>query len=263
MRPHFGDPSVGAVAGNVKVGNRTGLLGNLQALEYVTSLNLDRRAQAALNVVAVVPGAAGAFRRVAVLEAGGYPTATLVEDMDLTVTMLRAGWRIPYEPRAVAHTEAPGCVLDVLRQRRRWAFGTLQVVAKHSPSMLDPDAGRVGLIGLPWMVLSQVVLPVVGPLLDLYLVYLLVTGRWTTVALVLGIGIAIDMAVAGAAVMMEGSDRRLLLLTPLLRIMWRPLQLAAVVVSMHRWVHGATESWRRVRRFNTVPAAPLSGTSAA
>ena len=85
--PHFADPTVGAVAGNVKVGNRRYLLARLQALEYIVSLNLDRRAQAQLNVMSVVPGAAGAFRRRALLDAGGYPTDTLVEDADLTFTL--------------------------------------------------------------------------------------------------------------------------------------------------------------------------------
>ncbi|HLJ08273.1 MAG TPA: polysaccharide deacetylase family protein, partial [Acidimicrobiia bacterium] len=107
IAPHFADPAVGAVAGNVKVGNRRSFLARLQALEYIVSLNLDRRAQAQLNVMSVVPGAAGAFRRRALLDAGGYPTDTLVEDADLTFTLLAAGWRIPYESAAVAWTEAP------------------------------------------------------------------------------------------------------------------------------------------------------------
>jgi len=214
-------------------------------------------------VVAVVPGAAGAFRRAAVMRAGGYPTDTLVEDMDLTVTLLRAGWRIPYEPAALARTEAPERVRDVLRQRRRWAFGTLQVAAKHARAVLDPDAGRVGLIGLPWMVLSQVVLPLAGPLIDLYLLWLLVSGRWPTALLVMGVGAAIDLAVVGMAVWMEHEDPFFLLLTPMVRLVWRPLQLAAVVLSVHRWVHGATESWRKVRRYNTVPFAVLAKPSAA
>jgi cellulose synthase/poly-beta-1,6-N-acetylglucosamine synthase-like glycosyltransferase/peptidoglycan/xylan/chitin deacetylase (PgdA/CDA1 family) len=254
MLPHFADPAVGAVAGNVKVGNRRKLLGHLQAIEYIVSLNLDRRAQASLDVVTVVPGAAGAFRRRALIDVGGYPTDTLVEDMDLTVTLLRAGWRIPYEPRAHARTEAPERAGDVLRQRRRWAFGTLQVVAKHAGCLFDPDANRVGLIGLPWMVLSQVVLPLSGPLIDAFLLYLLLVGQWFTVLLVLGVGVVMDAAVVSLAILLDGEDIRYLFLTPLVRIVWRPIQLAAVVLSVHRWVHGSTETWRKVRRYNTVPA---------
>jgi len=261
--PHFDNPSVGAVAGNVKVGNRRTLLARLQALEYVTSLNLDRRAQAAAGVVAVVPGAAGAFRRRALVDVGGYPTQTLVEDMDLTFMLLCAGWRVPYEPRAVARTEAPERARDVLAQRRRWAFGTLQVVAKHWDRMLDPDAHRVGLLGLPWMVLCQVILPLLAPLIDLYLLYLLIVGQWATVALVLGIGLAVDLFVVGLATLLDGEDLRALALTPLMRVVWRPLQLAAVLLSVNRWVHASSETWRRVRRSNTVPVVEIARSRAA
>ncbi|MBV8980261.1 MAG: glycosyltransferase [Acidimicrobiia bacterium] len=255
---HFADPAVGAVAGNVKVGNRQGLLGRLQALEYIASLNLDRRAQAALNVVAVVPGAAGAFRRSALMEAGGYPTDTLVEDMDLTVSLLRAGWRIPYEPAAVAYTEAPESMRHVLRQRRRWSFGTLQVVAKHGDAFLDPRSGRVGLVALPWLVLTQVLLPLTGPFMDAYVLYLLVARQWETAALMALAAIAIDAAVMVMAVLMDGERKRDLALVPLVRVVWRPLQLAAVVLSVHRWLHGLSDSWRRVPRYNTVPAPALA-----
>src|SRR5262249_43625748 len=56
---HFADSSVGAVAGNVKVGNRVNLLTRWQALEYITSQNLDRRAYGLLNAIIVCPGAVG------------------------------------------------------------------------------------------------------------------------------------------------------------------------------------------------------------
>ena len=71
---HFVNPQVGAVAGNAKVGNRLNLLTNWQALEYITSQNLDRRAFALLNCIAVVPGAVGAWRRELVIRAGDLQT---------------------------------------------------------------------------------------------------------------------------------------------------------------------------------------------
>ncbi len=67
---HFANPQVGAVAGNAKVGNRTNLLTCWQALEYITSQNLDRRAFDVLNCITVVPGAVGAWRR-ELMERGG------------------------------------------------------------------------------------------------------------------------------------------------------------------------------------------------
>ncbi|MCA1842524.1 MAG: glycosyltransferase, partial [Actinobacteria bacterium] len=104
IAPHFADPEVGAVAGNIKVGNRRSILARLQALEYIVSLDIDRRTQDELGVIAVVPGAASAFRKAALIDVGGYPDDTLVEDADLTVALLRGGWRLHYEPAALAYT---------------------------------------------------------------------------------------------------------------------------------------------------------------
>src|SRR5439155_23254507 len=94
---HFADSKVGAVAGNVKVGNRINPLTYWQSIEYVTSQNLDRRAYAVLNSVSVVPGAVGAWRREAILQAGGYTSDTMAEDMDLTWRIRRIGWRVETE----------------------------------------------------------------------------------------------------------------------------------------------------------------------
>ncbi len=63
---HFNDDRVGAVAGNVKVGNRRNLLTRIQAIEYITAQNLDRRAFEVLNGIMVVPGSIGAWRTEAV-----------------------------------------------------------------------------------------------------------------------------------------------------------------------------------------------------
>jgi len=252
VAPHFADPSVGAVAGNVKVGNRRTLLARLQALEYIVSLDLDRRTQDVLGVVAVVPGAAGAFRRAALVDVGGFPAETLVEDADLTIALLRGRWRIHYEPAALSWTEAPETVGDVLRQRRRWAYGNVEVLAKHAPSLLRRSEGRVGVLGLPWMLLSQVFLPLSGPLSDAFLLYLLAVGRFGPAAAVLLVSLALDVAVTAAIVVAEKEDRRLLAAVPLQRLLWRPLTMLAVAGSSVRWVTGERVRWRRVRRRNSV-----------
>ncbi len=83
----LGDASVGAVSGNTKVGNRGGLLGRWQHIEYVTGFNLDRRMYEVLQCTPTVPGAIGAFRRDALEEVGGVPGDTLAEDTDLTLAI--------------------------------------------------------------------------------------------------------------------------------------------------------------------------------
>src|SRR5437764_6509794 len=114
------DPAVGAVSGNAKVANRGGLLGRWQHLEYVIGFNLDRRMFDLGRCMPTVPGAIGAFRRHALRYVGGVSAQTLAEDTDLTMAVSRAGWRVAYQPDAIAWTEAPGTVRPLWRQRYRW-----------------------------------------------------------------------------------------------------------------------------------------------
>ena len=164
---HFSDPQVGAVAGNVKVGNRSRWLTRWQALEYITSQNMEKRAFDLLNCITVVPGALGAWRRTAVEAAGGITADTVAEDADLTIAIRRLGWRISYDEEAIAWTEAPETAGVLIRQRFRWTFGTLQSFWKHKDTLFRPKYGTLGWIALPNIFFFQVLLPLISPVIDL------------------------------------------------------------------------------------------------
>src|SRR5262249_14056228 len=173
----FVDPAVGAVAGNAKVGNRINVITRWQALEYVTSQNLERRALATLGCITVVPGAIGAWRREALLKLGGFPSDTLAEDQDLTISLLKRGYKVLYDSTAIAWTEAPDTVSGLIKQRFRWAFGTLQCLWKHRDVTLRPRYGSLGLIAVPQTWLFQFLFSMIAPLVDfIFLWSLLVSG---------------------------------------------------------------------------------------
>jgi cellulose synthase/poly-beta-1,6-N-acetylglucosamine synthase-like glycosyltransferase/spore germination protein YaaH/peptidoglycan/xylan/chitin deacetylase (PgdA/CDA1 family) len=163
--PHFLNPKVGAVAGNAKVGNRVNLWTRWQALEYITSQNFERRALDVLGAVSVVPGAIGAWRVSAVKESGGYHHDTVAEDADLTMSLLRRGYKVQYEDMALAYTEAPTNANGLMRQRFRWSFGILQAVWKHSG--VFARKGVLGFIALPNILIFQILLPLVSPFIDI------------------------------------------------------------------------------------------------
>jgi cellulose synthase/poly-beta-1,6-N-acetylglucosamine synthase-like glycosyltransferase/peptidoglycan/xylan/chitin deacetylase (PgdA/CDA1 family)/spore germination protein YaaH len=162
--PHFEDSRIGAMAGNAKVGNRVNLWTRWQALEYITSQNFERRALDLFHVVTVVPGAIGAWRTEPVRQAGGYPMNTVAEDADLTMNLLEQGWRVEYEDRSLAFTEAPVNARGLMRQRFRWSFGILQAVWKHKAAFIRNKA--MGLFALPNIVIFQMFLPLVSPFID-------------------------------------------------------------------------------------------------
>ena len=163
--PHFLNPKVAAVAGNAKVGNRVNLWTRWQALEYITSQNFERRALNTMGAVSVVPGAIGAWRTTAVREAGGYHVDTVAEDADLTMALLRNGYRVEYEDMALAFTEAPTSASALMRQRFRWSFGILQAVFKHKG--VFARKGALGFVALPNILIFQILLPLVSPFIDL------------------------------------------------------------------------------------------------
>jgi cellulose synthase/poly-beta-1,6-N-acetylglucosamine synthase-like glycosyltransferase len=159
---HFGNPSVGAVAGNVKVENRGSIVTKLQALEYIEGLNMPRRAQGFIAAVNIVPGPVGLFRREALEEIGGYDEDTFAEDADLTLKMMSAGWRVEYEDQAIAWSEAPETWRDLTQQRYRWTRGILQAIRKRKGIFLRPfpdfplwiSTVQLGFEALVWPVMN-------------------------------------------------------------------------------------------------------------
>jgi len=173
---HFANPAVGAVAGNVKVMNRNRWITRWQALEYITSQNLEKRAFDLLNCIPVVPGAVGAWRTDVLRDHGGFSGETVAEDTDLTLTIRREGWKILYDEDAIGHTEVPETIDTLIRQRFRWTFGTLQAVWKHRDTAGNPRYGTLGWVAIPNIVLFQILLPLVSPVIDL--LFILSIALW-------------------------------------------------------------------------------------
>ncbi len=156
---HFTNPRVGAVAGSVKVVNRTNMLSTLQALEYVEGLNMVRAAQGFFRLVNIIPGPIGIFRRSALESVAGYDDDTFAEDCDLTLKLLVNGWQVKYEPGAIAYTEAPEKLLDLLKQRYRWTRGILQAISKHKRRLVTPHRGFGICFTLWYMIFEGILWP--------------------------------------------------------------------------------------------------------
>jgi peptidoglycan-N-acetylglucosamine deacetylase len=261
---HFSDPTVGAVAGNVKVGNRSRWLTRWQALEYITSQNMEKRAFDLLNCITVVPGALGAWRKQAIEAAGGITADTVAEDADLTIGIRRLGWRISYDEEAIAWTEAPETAGALIRQRFRWTFGTLQSFWKHSDTLFRPKHGALGWIALPNIFVFQLVLPLISPVIDLmFFGSLLLWGLaqfrvtklpqlWTTadveksVIFFLGF-LLIDVLTCALAFALEKKEDWTLLVPVLLqRFYYRQLMYVVLFRSVKEAVSGRPVGWRGV-----------------
>ncbi|MDP4290195.1 MAG: glycosyltransferase [Bacteroidota bacterium] len=167
----FIDVEVGAVAGNVKVGNKINLLTRWQSIEYTTSQNFDRMAYDYINTITVVPGAIGAFRGSALKEIGGFDVDTLAEDCDLTLRLLRAGYRVRACNDAKAYTEVPEKLQMFMKQRFRWSFGIMQSFWKHRQLIFTRRRLNLSWILLPNILIYQMILPLFSPLVDLMMIF--------------------------------------------------------------------------------------------
>ncbi len=153
---------VAAVAGNIKVRNRMNLLTKCQALEYITGIQIIRRAFDIFGSITIVPGALGAFRKSFLLEAGAYGKDTIVEDFDQTIKLLKAGLITQGSSKATAYTEAPNTLKDFVAQRKRWYRGNIQVLKRHSDALTNPRFGYLQRLSLPYLFLGMVVTPIIG-----------------------------------------------------------------------------------------------------
>ena len=264
-------PDVAAVAGNAKVGNRLNLITRWQAIEYVTSQNLDRRAFSLLNGITVVPGAVGAWRREAVAAVGGFSHDTLAEDQDLTLTLLAEGHRVAYAPAAVAWTEAPDTVKGLLKQRFRWSFGTLQCMWKHKHVLLRPRYGTLGMIALPNTWVFQLLVNAIAPLADLMFVLSLISvwlvglqhGATYAVASLeqiltfYAVFLLVDWLAAVIAFLAEpGEELRLTWLVFLQRFAYRQFMYWVVLRAFVAAARGGLVGWGKLDRKATVELRP-------
>jgi cellulose synthase/poly-beta-1,6-N-acetylglucosamine synthase-like glycosyltransferase len=155
----FENENVGAVAGNVKVGNEINMITKWQSIEYITSQNFDRRAFDLLNGITVVPGAIGAFKKDAILVAGGFTSDTLAEDCDLTMRLLRNGYIVRNCTEAISYTEAPETFKQFLKQRFRWSFGVMQCFWKHRDTVFNSKYKNFGMVAMPNILIYQIKTP--------------------------------------------------------------------------------------------------------
>lgn len=248
---------VGAVAGNVKVGNENTMLAKWQSIEYTTSQNFDRRAFDLVNGIAVVPGAIGAFRKEAIEKAGGFTTDTLAEDCDLTIRILRKGYHIINCVEAIAITEAPETLNEFMKQRFRWTYGIMQAFWKNRDACFNPRYKGLGTISLPNILIFQIILPIFAPLADLILIFSLFWNydnldSMSKIGTYYLVFMFVDMLVSVIAFAFENEKfSKLLWLIPQ-RFVYRQLMYVILFKAIGKAIKGESQGWGVLTRTGNV-----------
>ena len=259
LMKYFNNEKVGAVAGNVKVGNEINMITKWQSIEYITSQNFDRRAFDLLNCITVVPGAIGAFKKEAVEIAGGFTSDTLAEDCDLTMRLHRNGYIIRNCSKAISYTEAPETFRQFMRQRFRWSFGVIQCFWKHRDTVFNPRYKSFGMVAMPNILIFQMILPFLAPLADLILVMSLIAASLNIVVASVphiifyyGIFTLVDMAGAALAFAFEKENYTKLLWMIPQRLMYRQMMYYILFKSFNRAIKGELQGWGALKRTGSV-----------
>ncbi len=196
-----------------------------------------------------VPGAIGAYRREALADAGGVSDDTLAEDTDLTMTIVRAGWRVVYQQDAIAWTEAPASVGQLWKQRYRWSYGTMQAMWKHRRAIVqNGGSGRLGRRGLPYLLLFQVLLPLLAPAVDVFAVFALVFGDPARMGAVWLGFLAVQITASWYAFALDRERRTALWTLPLQQFVYRQLMYLVLIQSMVTALLGTRLRWQRMQR---------------
>ncbi len=198
------------------------LLARLQVIEYVRSFQLARISWSRLRGVLIISGAFGVFRRDLVVETGGFDIETVGEDFELIVRFHRhmrdapgpRDYEIAFLATPVCWTEVPEGWRALSAQRRRWARGLAETLARHRSMIFRPRYGRVGSFAMPYYLLFELL----GPPIELLGLVVIAIGLATgaidlaTVGIVLlvsiGYGVLVSLLAAGVDSSASGRIRR-------------------------------------------------------
>jgi len=154
-----------------------------QVMEYTRAFLMGRMAWSELDGLLLISGALGMFDREVLIQAGGYKTNTVGEDMEMVVRIRRymvdnkLDYDVVYIPDPLCWTEVPSSLKVLARQRSRWTRGTMETLWTHRKLMFNRKYGKLGMLGYPYWLMFEYLAPIVEFLGILWFIFLAISGR--------------------------------------------------------------------------------------
>ncbi len=158
------------------------LLPNMQIMEYLRVFLGARIGWSRFNLLIIISGAFGLFRRDAIVDVGGYDTRTVGEDAELVLRLHRRAleedreYRITFSPDPICWTEVPSSMKILSRQRDRWQRGLGQMLWLHKDMFFRPRYKGIGRVALPYFLLFEFFGPLVGVFGYAFMIFAILTG---------------------------------------------------------------------------------------
>ncbi len=184
--PYFSEPGIGLVQcrwGHVN--ENYSAITQAQALSLDFHFLIEQKAKSNSSLFMNFNGTAGIWKRDCIEDSGGWHTATLVEDLDLSYRAQMKGWKCIFLPDVVVDAELPVQMNAAKRQQFRWAKGSIQcaikllsdIVIKRTVAVETKIQAFIQLtrhIVYPLMLIQFLALPVLlAGRVDLYIISLL------------------------------------------------------------------------------------------
>ena len=249
MSRYFEDEEIAAVAGSVYVSNQHNIWTKLQALEYIEGLNMVRNGQAFLKLVNIIPGPIGMFRKQALYDVGLYDSDTFAEDCDVTLKLISKGYKIDFEPEAVAYTEAPDNLLDLIKQRYRWTRGILQAIKKHKALLWHFKINPAASFTMWYMLFESVFWPFMDLWTNMFIVYVsIVSGFSVLIFYWWSMFTILDITGALYCVLVTGERISLIFYAIYYRLFFiEIINIAKILSTFEEWF-GIEMSWGKLER---------------
>lgn len=279
-QPFLEDARVVAAGGSIRIANgcrvSNGFLQKvdlpkkilplLQIVEYLRAFLFGRMGWSPLNAMLIISGAFGLFKKEAVIEAGGYRTGTIGEDMELVVRIHRLyrrakkPYRIVFVPDPICWTEAPEDLATLKNQRIRWQRGLLESLSLNLGLLCHYRGGAAGWLAFPFMLLFEALGPIIELAGYLFMFALFLSGMisgqalWVFLFVAIGFGILLSVS----SLLLEEitfhiypRPRHLLLLLLVVLLEnfgYRQINSWWRFVGIVRWLRGGQAKWGDMKR---------------
>lgn len=196
--PHFAKPEIGLVQcrwGHIN--ENYSAITRAQALSLDFHFLIEQKAKSNSRLFMNFNGTAGIWRRSCIEDSGGWHTATLVEDLDLSYRAQMKDWKCVFLPDIVIDAELPMQMNAAKRQQFRWAKGSIQCATKLLTDIVTSSKVALGTklqafvqltrhVVYPLMLVQFLALPILlASHVDLYLISFIPA---LTIALYLAMG---------------------------------------------------------------------------
>lgn len=132
-----------------------------QVVEYLRSFLFGRTGWDWLGGTFIASGAFCIFHRESAIDAGGFSSDTVTEDVDIVAALHRTmrakkrTYRMAFSTDPVCWTICPDKLRMLARQRRRWHLGLLQTVRKYEDMLFNYRYGMLGMFSVPFHIFVE------------------------------------------------------------------------------------------------------------